>query len=169
MNRPTTFDARLVAHLPFLRRLANRFVPRPQRREEIVQETVARALEKWASFREDGAFRAWLRFIFWNVNNPERPEMKMELRTLGKSDNAFAVLATGPAQEDAVELSEALARLGALSPEDRSIIIADAIGNSQAEIAAMEGITRQAVNNRVRRARNTLFGLPRRAVKRETA
>ena len=157
-TRPADFDARLIAHLPYLQRLASRFVPRPQRREEIVQETVARALEKWASFREDGSFLAWLRFQFWGVNNPDRPEMKMEMRTLPDGEAAFAVLAAKPEQEGAVELRQTLDRLGAMPAEISGAIISTALGECQTQMAIEQGVTKQAISNRVQRGRAELAG-----------
>ena len=62
MTRPAAFDAQLVAYLPGLRNHAKRFVAREDV-DELVQDTVAYALQKWTLYRDaDGTFATWLQW-----------------------------------------------------------------------------------------------------------
>lgn len=54
------FASLVAPHLPVLRSLIQRMVMHPQDADDLVQDTVIRALERIQGFRAEGTFRAWL-------------------------------------------------------------------------------------------------------------
>ena len=66
MTRPASFDALLMANLPYVRTIARR-CSLPQDREDIINETVAVALERWNRFRPDGNMARWLGYLTTEV------------------------------------------------------------------------------------------------------
>ena len=64
-----SFSTAIVPQLPRLLSIARRLSPEP---EDLVQETVARALRFRARFREGSDLRAWLTRILYNLCFGER-------------------------------------------------------------------------------------------------
>jgi RNA polymerase sigma-70 factor, ECF subfamily len=62
-----SFDTDLVALLPNLRRYARYLTRAPDAAEDLVQDTVVRALEYRAHFQPGGYMNAWLKTIMYNL------------------------------------------------------------------------------------------------------
>ncbi len=135
-ERPAEFDARVMAYLPGLRRLAAKYVPRPYR-EDLVTDTIMYALERWQNYREDGGMWNWLS---WNMRgiatNAAKKAASQKNRAifvpLTHQDSAVA-----PAQEGYVQLSEALRLVSA--HRHGTVLLRRAMGDGLKEIAVDRG------------------------------
>lgn len=144
-TRPAAFDARVMKYHKLLWQFAKRHQPTDtDKQEELVQATIARALEKWELFREDGSFTNWLRFLMLQLLNYER---KHKGRVF-VSDDVLAFTGTPPTQEVQVDAALVLARI-----KDSKILCRLACGDRQFEIAQEEGVSRAAVSQRYLRQR----------------
>src|SRR5947209_7588166 len=83
-----SFEDGLLAHLPVLHRVALRLTRRQHDAEDLVQETVARALAHRAQFQRGTNLRAWLltieRSIFLNAHRRMRSTPR--LRSVDEMD-----------------------------------------------------------------------------------
>ncbi len=153
-ERPAEFDARLMGYLPALYAMAKRLVP-PEKREDLVQDTIAKALQNWRNFREDGGFYNWLRFIIRSTAHaPKR--LKRPLRYVSDPDGKIANTrgVTG-GQEEWLELLDALRILDS-KPDQKAACLAIAMNGTSAEAAAADGVTTQAICMRAIRGREML-------------
>lgn len=137
-DRPADFDARVMAYLPGLRRLAAKYVPRPYR-EDLVTDTIMYTLERWQNYREDGGMWNWLA---WNMRGIATNAAK---KAASQKNRAIFVplthhdSAVAPAQEGYVQLSEALRRVSA--HRHGSVLLRRAMGDTLREIASDRGTT----------------------------
>ena len=160
-NRPAEFDRAIVAYIPGLNKLARRLRPEaPQHdRDDLVQQTLCKALETWRSYRTDKSPYTWLQFIMRDIsrNDIERQQKgaDFKLRLRGVS-----VTVTEPNQEHAAGVTQALSMI---APDLRSDMLAVAMGAPLAEPAARRGTSRQRIDQIFTRERERLEGLARRA------
>lgn len=136
-DRPADFDARVMAYLPGLRKLAGKMVPR-QYRDDLVTDTIMFALERWQNFREDGGMWNWLawnmRGIVTNSAKKAATEKKhVRFVPIEKHMN-LSVRAT---QEGYAELSDALRHISA--HRHGSVLLRRAMGDGLKEIAVDRG------------------------------
>lgn len=90
-----TVESGLLAYLPELRRKARALVRDPHRADDLVQDTLERALRFKHTFREGGHLRAWLMRIMHNVFISQRRRSIAERRVLegaGHDPNGWATL-----------------------------------------------------------------------------
>lgn len=153
-NRPAEFDAKLVAYMPALRKLAAKLLPtKPQHaREDLVQATLLKALEDWRKYRPGNSPYTWLQFLMRGINQDaiskaitaakHRPELlhRSQGRTL-------------PNQEHATDVSLVLSRVPANRLDD---ILAIGMGALYRETAAERGISVSRARERVLSARDAL-------------
>jgi len=161
------FEDGILAHLPALHRVAVRLTCRPYDAEDLVQETVARALAYRAQFHPGTNLRSWLltieRSIFLNSRRSVRhgPQLQsmdnLDENTLysssavSASPSAEHVLLHGRIDDAIVD---ALHRL----PEHYRVAVelCDVQGLSYAEIAQQTGCALGTVMSRLHRGRALL-------------
>lgn len=144
MTRPASFDALLMANLPYVRATARRCCA-PQNREDLVNEAVATALERWQRFRPDGNMARWLAYITREVAKRRYNAPVVYEEPAG---------ATQPSQEAHIDLTRAVERL---APRERHAVLGVAFGKTLAEIGAeMGGVSKQRVDQIVRVGRRRL-------------
>lgn len=143
--RPCWFDALLAQYDGFIR---SKCATYPDA-EDLYQAVLLRALSRWASYRPQGNFVAWIGYqIRSEVDRPRRLEKRR------KEWPYYApAMATAPTQEHATDVSLALARLG---ESDREVITLLAIGFDGGEVGKLRGISRQRVFQIAERARERL-------------
>lgn len=167
--RKQEFDRDAMTHLDSLYGAALRMTRQPAEAEDLVQETVMRAWQKWHQFRQGTNCRAWMLRILTNtfINHCRRRAKEREILTaerggrLGarffsrESSRAWADPEHGYAQRT---LSPAVeSALAELRPEFRAVVVlADLQELSYREIAHIIDCPIGTVMSRLFRARRAL-------------
>ena len=153
-----TFSDGVVASVPSLRRFAISLTRDIDRAEDLVQETVLRAISKQDSFEPGTCLQAWLFTILRNnFLSARRKSMREEL----DEDGAHAATMISIAdQEDRIMIQDVAAALRKLpKPQREAIVLVGAEGLSYEEAAQVLGCAVGTVKSRVNRARNYLAQL----------
>jgi RNA polymerase sigma factor (sigma-70 family) len=154
-----------IAHLiepviPALRRYARTFVRGAADADDLVQDTLERAISRWHQRRSDGETRTWLFTILHNlaVNHLRRAARRgreVPLDDAGESD-----VAVPSTQEDALRRDDILGAVGQLPDDQRSVLLLVSIEDvSYAEAAGILDIPIGTVMSRLARARARLLKL----------
>jgi RNA polymerase sigma factor (sigma-70 family) len=154
-----------MAHLiepviPSLRRYARTFVRDAGAADDLVQDTLERAVSRWHQRRSDGDTRTWLFTILHNlaVNHLRRAARRgreLPLDDAGESD-----VAAPSTQEDALRHDDILAAVGQLPDDQRGVLLLVSIEDvSYAEAARILDIPIGTVMSRLARARARLLKL----------
>lgn len=144
-----------MAYMPGLRALAVKLTS-AGRREDLIQDTLAYVLTHWDNFRHSGDYSGlwmWLKWQMRSVVSNQRDKRNVDIK-----DDPFGMVIgrvpTPASQEHAVELSMTLERLQTIPYGDT--LLRFAAGEEQHELGEREGVSRQAVSLRCRRARDDL-------------
>jgi RNA polymerase sigma-70 factor, ECF subfamily len=124
--------------------------------EDLVQDTIVRALANRAQFRPGTNLRGWLIIILRNrfFNEMRRSRRKMEVSV----DNLGDMAAVNGGQEVSVELRDFRRAFSALSaPQREALILIGASGFSYEAAAEITGCPVGTVKSRVSRARLDLL------------
>lgn len=153
--RPASFDAKVLSYVPLLRAYARTVTPNEEC-ADLVQDTIVKALDCWTNFRGDpyaprSGFAKWLKFAMRGIASNKRLRKKPDV----VDGYDIALLGATPTQEDAADLSAAVTSLRA-NPFGITLAMS-AAGYSNQEIAAVEGVTNQAISLRVIGARDDLM------------
>jgi RNA polymerase sigma-70 factor (ECF subfamily) len=151
-----------IAHLiepviPALRRYARTFVRGAADADDLVQDTLERAISRWHQRRSDGETRTWLFTILHNlaVNHLRRAARRgreVPLDDAGESD-----VGVPSTQEDALRRDDILGAVGQLPDDQRSVLLLVSIEDvSYAEAARILDIPIGTVMSRLARARAQL-------------
>ncbi len=146
-------SAHIVVHIPRLRRYARALVGERGAADDLVQDTLERALTKFHLWRPGTDLRAWLFTIMHNVHvNQVRGR-----REYAVLDDEIADLPVSATQELALQ-SRDLERAIALLPiEQREVLLLVALEDmSYDEVARTVGIPIGTVMSRLSRAREKL-------------
>jgi len=146
-------DQALIAELPRIRRYARALVGDMARADDLVQDTVERALRKQAHW-QGGSLRAWLLTLMHNVfvnqirkNDPIRNGSDVETEPLPVRD----------ATQDSLKLRDLDRALQALSADHREILLLVGLENLRyEEIAQVLNLPIGTVMSRLSRARRQL-------------
>ena len=154
--------------LPALRRYALSLTRSGGDAEDLVHDTLVRAIEREATFRAGGNLRGWLMSILHNLYIDRR---RAGLSARGRdADLAADERSAPPSQLDSVRLAEVRRAFDMLPGEQREAMHLVTIeGLSYEEAAAVLGIPAGTVMSRISRAREALrrweSGPPLRLVK----
>jgi RNA polymerase sigma factor (sigma-70 family) len=154
-----------MAHLiepviPSLRRYARTFVRDAGAADDLVQDTLERAVSRWHQRRSDGDTRTWLFTILHNLavnhlNRAARRGRELPLDDAGEPD-----VAVPSTQEDALRHDDILAAVGQLPDDQRGVLLLISLEDvSYAEAARILGIPIGTVMSRLARARARLLKL----------
>jgi RNA polymerase sigma-70 factor, ECF subfamily len=151
------FDGVLLS-IPSLRAFAISLTRDADRVEDLVQETVLRAISKQEQFEVGTNLRAWL---FTILRNQFCSDRRGSLREVEDVDGSYAeVLISVPDQEDRIMLHDLEIALGKLPQVQReAILLVGAEGLSYEEAAQALGCAVGTVKSPVYRARNGLAEL----------
>ena len=141
--------------IPALRRYAYALVRDHAAADDLVQDTLERALSRWKSRHPDGELRAWLFTILRNLQignfrqaQRRGPHMAIE---------EVEPLATAAQQEAALEVHDVLGALGQLPEEQKSLLLLVGVEDfSYDEAARILGLPIGTVMSRLSRARKRL-------------
>jgi len=144
--------------IPSLRAFAISLCGNVDRADDLVQETMLRALANINSFQPGTNMSAWL---FTILRNHFRSEYRKRRREVEDSDGSYAEsLKSHPEQQGHVEFGEFREALAKLPPDQReALILVGASGFSYEEAANICGCAVGTIKSRVNRARTRLAEL----------
>ena len=148
-------SAEIAAHIPRLRRYARALAGDSQRADDLVQDTLERALAKFHLWRRGSDMRAWMFAIMHNVFiNQLKARRELEL-----DEAAEARLESAP-RSDPLELRDLDAALGRLPVEQREVLLLVGLEQlSYAETSQALGVPIGTVMSRLSRGRERLRAL----------
>ena len=154
---PQIRDA-ILATVPSLRAFAISLCGNVDRADDLVQETLLRALANIDSFQPGTNMSAWL---FTILRNLFRSEYRKRRREVEDADGRYAEsLKSQPEQTGRVEFQEFRAALDKIPDDQReALILVGASGFSYEEAAQICGCAVGTIKSRVNRARNRLAQL----------
>ncbi|MCW3477147.1 sigma-70 family RNA polymerase sigma factor [Limobrevibacterium gyesilva] len=158
MTAPADPRAALLAAIPRLRAFALPLCGRPDRADDLVQETLVKAWANMSSFEPGSNMGAWLYTI---LRNEFYSEFRKRRREVQDSDGLFAAqLATHPTQDGHLEFQDFRTALSRLADDHReALILVGASGLSYEEAAQLCGCAIGTMKSRVHRAREKLAEL----------
>jgi RNA polymerase sigma factor (sigma-70 family) len=145
-----TFEGRVMALLPDLRRYARSLSASDADGEDLLQDGVERLLTTRASWSGTN-FRAWAMTILTNIyRNGTRRERKFPSVELDEA----STLPAAPTAGDPLERARLQRMLDRLSPDFRATLMLVVVeGHSYAEVAEITGVPIGTVMSRLSRAR----------------
>jgi RNA polymerase sigma-70 factor, ECF subfamily len=148
----------ILATVPRLRAFAVSLTASPDRADDLVQETMVRALTHIAQFQPGTNLRAWLFTILRNQFNSEYRQRRW---TIEDTDGIYVdSLKTVPQQGSWLEFQELRIALTKLPPEQReAIVLVGASGMTYEEAASICGCAIGTIKSRVNRGRTRLAQL----------
>ena len=154
---PSVRDAMLAA-VPSLRAFGISLSGSVDRADDLVQETLLRAIANIDSFEPGTNMSAWL---FTILRNLFRSEYRKRRREVEDADGKYAdTLKTHPEQQGRVEFDEFRVALAKLPADQReALVLVGASGFSYEEAAAICNCAVGTIKSRVNRARTRLSDL----------
>jgi len=147
----------LLALIPNLRAFAVSLSGDADQADDLVQETLLKAWDRFESFQEGTNLLAWLFTILRNTYFDERRRRRVLEDPGGEKTDALCV---HPAQHGHMDMQDFRRALGAVPAEQReALILVTAAGLSYDEAAAIAGCATGTIKSRVHRARNRLIEL----------
>lgn len=151
---PFAYGQLVERHQGSLRAFLTRFTGHAEQAEDLAQDAFIRAFEHIGDFREDASFKTWLfsiahRELLQSIRKSgaihRTSERLMHLTQIEHGDHSFA----------GIDLQKGLA---ALTDEERSaLLLADACGMSNSEVASTMGAPLGTVKTYIRRARQKML------------
>lgn len=141
----------IVAEIPRLRRYARALTGQVDRADDLVQDTLERALEKWRFWQSTRELRPWLFSIMHNLHIDH---YRRDTRIDFCDDADLSELPQRPDQTDALELRDLDRALSLLPLEQREVLLLVALEElSYADVAKVLGLPAGTVMSRLSRAR----------------
>jgi RNA polymerase sigma-70 factor (ECF subfamily) len=158
MPLDNTLRDQMLSAVPSLRAFAISLSGNVDRADDLVQETLLRAIANIESFQPGTNMSAWL---FTILRNLFRSEYRKRRREVEDTDGSYAEsLKSQPEQGGHLEFKEFRAALAKLPPDQReALILVGASGFSYEEAAAICECAVGTIKSRVNRARNRLADL----------
>lgn len=151
----TEFERELIANIPHLRAFAGFVTQHSDQANDLVQDTIVRALRAQHQFQPGTNFKAWTFTILRNlhINNLRRHRVRMD----SIEDGALEAFAVAPNQYSRLEFQELRRALAKLSPEHREVLIlVGASGFRYEEAAQICKCAIGTIKSRLSRARAEL-------------
>ena len=158
MNLDPALRDQILAAVPSLRAFAISLSGNVDRADDLVQETLLRALANIHSFQPGTNMPAWL---FTILRNLFRSDYRKRRREVEDADGSYAkTLKTQPAQSAHLEFEEFRGALEKLPQDQReALILVGASGFSYEDAASICGCAVGTIKSRVNRARSKLAAL----------
>lgn len=146
--------AAILAEIPRLRRYARALTGRTDGADDLVQDTLERALEKWRFWRLGSELRPWL---FAIMHNLYVDGLRRDTRVEYRAEDDLPLPAQRGEQTDRLELRDLDRALAQLPVEQREVLLMVALEEfSYAEVARALDIPQGTVMSRLSRARSRL-------------
>ncbi len=150
--------AQIEAHIPGLRRFARQLLRGdPDRADDLVQDTLERALSRWHLRRTDGDMRGWLYTILYHRFLTDLHRQKRRNAHRGLADMAADQPEIEGNQEAALVYRDLLRAFAELPEEQRSVLFLVTVEDlSYGEAARVLGVPIGTVMSRLSRGREKL-------------
>ncbi|NJD34205.1 MAG: sigma-70 family RNA polymerase sigma factor [Betaproteobacteria bacterium] len=144
----------IVAEIPRLRRYARALPGTADTADDLVQETLQRALEKWRLWQRERDLRPWLFSIMHNLHvDGRRRDQRIDFR----DDDDLPLPVQRASQTDALELRDLERALALLPLDQREVLLLVGLEElSYGEVARALNIPQGTVMSRLSRARARL-------------
>lgn len=158
MSASTQFKTELIELLPSLRAFARSLAHNPAQADDLVQDTLVKALANVDRFEPGTNLRAWL---FTILRNHYYSQLRKAKREVEDADGKFAArIAVRPEQDGSVDLEDFKVAFQQLAPDHREVLtLVGASGCSYEEAAQICGCAVGTIKSRVNRARKKLSDL----------
>ena len=158
MTPDASFRDALLAAVPSLRAFAISLSGNVDRADDLVQDTLVRAIANAHRFEPGTNLNAWLSTILRNLFHSEYRKRRREVED---PDGVYAEqLTSQPEQGARLDFEDFRSALATLPSEQReALLLVGASGFSYEETAAICGCAVGTVKSRVNRARSRLSGL----------
>jgi RNA polymerase sigma-70 factor (ECF subfamily) len=158
MTAPPSFKAELIELLPSLRAFARSLAHNPAQADDLVQDTLVKALANVDRFEPGTNLRAWL---FTILRNHYYSQLRKAKREVEDAEGRFAArIAVRPEQDGSVDLEDFKVAFAQLAPDHREVLtLVGASGCSYEEAAQICGCAVGTIKSRVNRARKKLSDL----------
>lgn len=150
-----SFREDLVAAIPMLRGFARSLSGNRDRADDLVQETLAKAISNRDKYRQGTNLHAWLVTI---LRNQYYSEGRRRWREISDAEGTHAAKLTAtPGHDSQLEMREFLAAMQVLPPDQReALILVGAGGMAYEEAAHVCQVAVGTIKSRVSRARKAL-------------
>jgi len=156
MARVSKFGAELEVHIASLRRYACALLRNRSDVDDLVQDTLARALSRADRFESGTNMRAWLFTILHNTHVNQVRQRSSRPAEVAVEDVEHRLVVAAD-QEVRVELAEMLRVLDGLPTDQRQVLLLVALeGMKYDEVAGVLGIPIGTVMSRLSRAREAV-------------
>lgn len=145
----------LVGHIPDLRRYARSLTGDAWAADDLVQDTLERACERWQLWSAGSDLRAWLFTLMHNLFvDGARRALRQQGQRVDVDDVAQELAAPGDAPEQALDLQRCLLRL----PEEQreALLLVTLQDLAYEDVARITGVPIGTVMSRLSRARSRL-------------
>jgi RNA polymerase sigma-70 factor (ECF subfamily) len=142
--------------IPHLRRYARALAKDPAAADDLVQDSLERAMRKWHLWLGRGSLRGWLFRLMYNVylNDRVRRQRQDREEPMEWSETSFV---HAPDQETRIEILQVMAAIDRLPDDQREALLLVALENmSYREAAYVLGIPTGTLRSRLSRGRETL-------------
>jgi RNA polymerase sigma-70 factor, ECF subfamily len=152
---PARFKSELIEFLPSLRAFARSLAHNPALADDLVQDTLVKALANVDRYEPGTNMRAWL---FTILRNHYYSQLRKSKREVEDAEGKFAArLSSRPEQDGSVDLEDFKAAFARLAPDHREVLtLVGASGCSYEEAARICGCAVGTIKSRVNRARRKL-------------
>jgi RNA polymerase sigma-70 factor (ECF subfamily) len=148
----------MLSSMPALRAFAISLCGNVDRADDLVQETLVRAIANIESFEPGTNLRGWLCAILRNQYFSEYRKTRNEIADV--DGRSVATLRTMPDQDSQIELEEFRAALATLpNSQQEALVLVGALGFCHEEAAAICGTGAATIRSRIHRARVRLTAL----------
>lgn len=155
-SRREWFGKTLIAELPTLRRYARALAGNSAIADDLVQDTIERALKQWQGLRDTKRIAPWLRSILHNLFIDEVRRVRSRGREEEVGDLADDLLLSTPVSDGATAIDFTRA-MASLSVEHRQVLLLVGVENrNYREVADELGIPIGTVMSRLARGRERL-------------
>ncbi|SOC81886.1 RNA polymerase sigma-70 factor, ECF subfamily [Ensifer adhaerens] len=145
----------VVELIPALRAFARILCPQPENADDLVQETLIKAIANINQYTEGTRLKSWLFTIMRNTFNTRY--RKREREVIGLPPDSVNTLVTAPDQEWSARAKEVYAALMRLPDQYREILVLIVIqGESYEDAAVICDCAVGTVKSRLNRARQRL-------------
>lgn len=153
MPKLDAFDAALISQRVNLMRCALNLTRHHDAAEDLVQDTMVRALQYRATFKEQSNFGGWLYTIMRNLHIEQQRRKRLPLTRDETAVEAVLAAADATIGLDMLDMHAAIMEL---SPDARTAVMLSAGGRPYGESAAIMGCEAGTIKSRTSRGREAL-------------